>query len=57
MIKTTGQPDLELKCKVGQNTDVVAIDMNDPNGSNCLTDEQGGFLRNPTGYPLSHSSV
>ena len=40
-----GQPDLELKCKLGSGfTDVVAIELKNPNGSNKTSPEQDAYL-------------
>ena len=42
---TKGQPDLELKCKLGSGfTDVVAIELKNPNGSNKTSPEQDAYL-------------
>ena len=42
---TKGQPDLELKCKLGNGfTDVVAIELKNPNGSNKTSPEQDAYL-------------
>ena len=42
---TKGQPDLELKCKLGNGfTDVVAIELKSPDGSNNTTPEQDAYL-------------
>jgi prophage antirepressor-like protein len=42
---TKGEPDLELKCKLGNGyTDVVAIELKNPNGSNRTTPEQDAYL-------------
>ncbi len=42
---TKGQPDLELKCKLGNGfTDVVAIELKNPDGSNKTTPEQDADL-------------
>jgi hypothetical protein len=42
---TKGQPDLELKCKLGNGfTDVVAIELKNPNGSNKTRPEQDAYL-------------
>jgi len=42
---TKGQPDLELKCKLGSGfTDVVAIELKNPNGSNKMSPEQDAYL-------------
>ena len=40
---TRGRPDVELKCKVGDDTDVVAIDLKTPNGTNWLSIEQESY--------------
>ena len=37
----SGEPDLELKCKLGNGyTDVVAIELDHPNGINALSEQQ-----------------
>ena len=42
---TKGEPDIELKCKLGNGyTDVVAIELKNPNGSNWTTPEQDAYL-------------
>ncbi|MFM7987048.1 MAG: Bro-N domain-containing protein, partial [Candidatus Fonsibacter sp.] len=42
---TKGQPDLELKCKLGNGfTDAVAIELKNPNGPNKTTSEQDAYL-------------
>ncbi len=42
---TKGEPDLELKCKLGNGyTDVVAIELKNPNGSIWTTPEQDAYL-------------
>ncbi len=42
---TKGQPDLELKCKLGNGfTDVVAIAIKNPDGSNKPSPEQDDYL-------------
>ena len=42
---TQGQPDLELKCKLGSGfTNVVAIELKSPNGSNKTSPEQDAYL-------------
>ena len=42
---TKGEPDMELKCKLGNGyTDVVAIELKNPNGSNWTTPEQDAYL-------------
>jgi len=42
---TKGQPDLELKCKLGNGfTDVVAIELKNPDGSNKTSPEQDAYL-------------
>ena len=44
-IYTKGQPDLELKCKLGSGfTDAVAIELKDPKGSNKTSPEQNAYL-------------
>ncbi len=43
--RTKSSPDLELKCKVGEYTDVVAIDLKNPDGSYALSDEQDTYLK------------
>ena len=39
-----GTPDIELKCKLGEYTDVVAIELKNPDKSNKLSDEQKKYL-------------
>ena len=42
---TKGQPDLELKCKLGSGfTDVVAIELKNPDGSNKTSPKQDAYL-------------
>ena len=42
---TKGQPDLELKCKLGNGfTDVEAVELKNPNGSNKTSPEQDAYL-------------
>jgi prophage antirepressor-like protein len=42
---TKGEPDMELKCKLGNGfTDVVAIELKNPNGSNWTSPEQDAYL-------------
>ena len=42
---TKGEPDMELKCKLGNGyTDVVAIELKNPNGSNSTSPEQDAYL-------------
>ena len=42
---TKGEPDIELKCKLGNGyTDVVAMELKNPNGSNCTSPEQDAYL-------------
>ena len=39
-----GTPDIELKCKLGEYTDVVAIELKNPDKSNKLSDDQEKYL-------------
>jgi hypothetical protein len=42
---TKGEPDMELKCKLGNGyTDVVAIELKNPNGTNSTSPEQDAYL-------------
>ena len=42
---TKGEPDMKLKCKLGNGyTDVVAIELKNPNGSNWTSSEQDAYL-------------
>ena len=41
---TKGEPDLELKCKSGDHTDVVAIELKNPNGTNQLSIQQEEYI-------------
>ncbi len=42
---TKEEPDIELKCKLGDGyTDDVAIELKNPNGTNCTTPEQDAYL-------------
>ena len=41
---TKGEPDIELKCKSGDHTDVVAIGLKNPNGSNQLSIQQEEYI-------------
>ena len=49
-----GQPDLELKCKLGSGfTDVVAIELKNPNGSNKTSPEQDAYLERLRGCNIA----
>ena len=39
-----GQPDLELKCKDGDRTDIIIIELKNPNGSNSLSIHQEEYI-------------
>ena len=41
---TKGEPDIELKCRSGDHTDVVAIELKNPNGSNQLSIQQEDYI-------------
>ncbi|MFM7979083.1 MAG: hypothetical protein ACKPKO_07170, partial [Candidatus Fonsibacter sp.] len=50
---TKGQPDLELKCKLGNGfTDLVAIELKNPDVSNKTSPEQDAYLERLRGAPL-----
>ena len=41
---TKGEPDLELTCRSGDHTNLVAIELKNPNGSNQLSIQQEEYI-------------
>ncbi|MFM7989660.1 MAG: hypothetical protein ACKPKO_61140, partial [Candidatus Fonsibacter sp.] len=52
-----GTRDIELKCKLGEYTDVVAIELKNPDKSNKLSDDQKKYVEKLEKNMLKHSSV